>query len=55
MLQLMQEAAEKTKQEIQTLKTIYNVNLEKIISEYNALELVKKFYFFSSLLKRTIY
>lgn len=40
MLQLMQEAADKTKQEIQTLKTIYNVNLEKIISEYNALELV---------------
>lgn len=35
---LMEEAAIKTKQEIQELKKIYNVNLEKLINECNILE-----------------
>jgi hypothetical protein len=42
---LMKEAAIKTKQEIEALKSIYNTNLEKLIGEYNLLEMVRiKFY-----------
>ncbi len=37
---LMKDAANKTKQEIEALKKIYNINLEKLIGEYNILEMV---------------
>ena len=43
--ELMKEAAIKTKQEIEALKSIYNTNLEKLIGEYNLLEMVgRQFY-----------
>lgn len=38
--ELMDEAALKTKQELESLRRIYNANIEKLIEECNALELV---------------
>ena len=38
--ELMDEAANKTKQEVDSLKRIYNANLEKLIEECNSLESV---------------
>ena len=38
--ELMNEAAEKTKREIESLKAIYNRNIEKMIDECSMLETV---------------
>jgi hypothetical protein len=38
--ELMDEAANKTRQEVDSLKRIYNANLEKLIEECNSLEIV---------------
>ena len=38
--ELMEEAALKTRQEVDALKKLYNSNLEKLISECSMLELV---------------
>ena len=38
--ELMNEAASKTKQEVETLRKIYNANLEKLIEECSLLETV---------------
>ena len=38
--QLMEEAATKTRQEVEALKKLYNSNIEKLISECSMLEIV---------------
>ena len=39
----MDEAALKTKQEVESLRKLYNANLEKLIEECNAIETVSRF------------
>jgi hypothetical protein len=43
---LMNEAALKTKQEVESLRKIYNANIEKLIEECNILETVGVFSLF---------
>ena len=43
--ELMEEAALKTRQEVDALKKLYNSNLEKLISECSMLELVTLNYY----------
>ena len=38
--QLMEEAANKTRQEVDALKKLYNSNIEKLINECSMLEIV---------------
>lgn len=41
--ELMDEAANKTRQEVESLRKMYNANLEKLIEECNSLETVRNF------------
>ena len=49
--ELMDEAANKTKQEVDSLRRIYNANLEKLIEECNCLEIV----FLNSIFSRKMF
>ena len=42
--ELMDEAANKTRQEVESLRKLYNSNLEKLIEECNTLETVRLFF-----------
>lgn len=50
--ELMDEAASKTRQEVETLRKLYNANLEKLIEECNCLETVGIYFFILILISK---